>query len=60
MAEVGPDPYVPWELLMLDADFGAVRPVELAAEDSCAAEQGVVAFDFPALDCGDVECETPD
>jgi len=45
---------------MLDADFGAVRAVELAAEDTCTAEQCVVALDFPAFNRGDVEGETPD
>ena len=60
LTEVGENANVPREFLVLDSDFRAIRAVELAAEDACAAEQGVVAFDFPAFDCGDVEGEAPD
>lgn len=60
LTEIGENPNIPGEFLVLDADFCAVGSVKLAAEDACAAEQGVVAFDFPAFDCGDVEGEAPD
>jgi hypothetical protein len=60
LTEVGENPNIPREFLVLDADFRAVGAIELATEDACAAEQCVVAFDFPAFDCGDVESETPD
>ena len=60
LTEVGEDADVPWELLVFDSDFRAVRAVELTTEDACTAEQCVMAFNFPAFDCGDVEGETPD
>ena len=59
LTEVGEDADVPRKFLVFDADFCAVGTVELAAEDACPTEQCVMAFDFPAFDCGDVEGETP-
>jgi len=60
LTEIREDADIPGKFLVFKSDFSAIRAVELATEDACTPQQRVVALDFPTLDCGDVECKTPD
>lgn len=59
MCNVCKDANVIGKLLALDAHLRAVWGGEVAAEVAGAPEEGVVALDFPAFNCGGIDSETP-